>query len=140
MKIKKTYFITFLFVCNIAFGQKEPTINITYSKLLATYDFVQKLSEKYPDNEYKKLFYSSDFNTQHNIDLFNQLDRLNIYESYDFQDYPITQKVPVMTTSLIERNLINATTIKQFKQQTFGIIPNAELLAFSNIISEFEPV
>ncbi len=140
MKIKATFLIIFLLVLNIAFGQKEPTINITYSKLLATYDFIQKLSDNYPDNENKRTFQSSKFHTQYYVDLIKRFDTLNIYESYEFQGYPTGQKIPVMTTSLIERNLINNTSIQQFKKQTFGIIPNAELLIFSDVISEFEPV
>lgn len=140
MKIKATFLITFLLLFNIAFGQKEPTINITYSKLLATYDFIQKLSDNYPDNKSKRTFQSSKFHTQHYVDLIKRFDTLNIYESYEFQGYPSGQKIPVMTTSLIERNLINNTSIQQFKKQIFGIIPNAELLAFSDILSEFEPV
>src|SRR5690606_9229392 len=123
-----------------AFGQKGPTINITYSKLLATYDFIQKLSDNYPDNESKQAFQSSKFHTQHYVDLIKQFDTLNIYESYEFQGYPTGQKTPVMTTSLIEKHLINTTSIQEFKSQTFGIIPNTELFLFSHILSEFEPV
>jgi len=140
MNIKATFLITFLLFFNVVFGQKEPTINITYSKLLATYDFIQKLSDNYPDNECKRTFQSSKFYTRHYTDLVKQLDTLNIYESYSFQGYPMGQKTPVMTTSLIERNLINAVSTQQFKNQTFGIVPSTELFAFSHILSEFEPV
>jgi hypothetical protein len=140
MKIKATSLITFLLLFNLAFGQKEPTINITFSKLLATYDFVEKLSDNYPDNEYKQTFQSSIFFTQHYLDLVNQLDTLNIYESYEFQSYPSGQKIPFTTIFLIKKNLINALSIQEFKKQTFGIIPNTELFAFSHILSEFEPI
>ena len=140
MKINVTFLIIFLLFINTAFGQKEPTINITFSKLLATYDFLQKLSENYPDNEFKKAFQNSAFYIKHYKDFVQCVDTLNIYESYSFQSYPAGQKAPVMTTSIIERNLINATSIQQFKNQTFGIIPNSELFAFSQILSEFEPI
>ncbi len=140
MKIKATFLITYLLLFTIAYGQKEPTINISYSKLLATYDFANKLSDNYPDNEYKTLFQSSKFHTQHYTDLIKQFDTLNIYESYNFQGYPTGQKTPVMTISLIERNLINAISIQQFKKQSFGIITNVELFNFSHIISEFVPI
>lgn len=140
MKIKATFLITFLLLINLAFGQNEPTINITYSKLLATYDFIEKLSDNYPDNDSKRTFQSSKFHIQHYIDLIKQYDTLNIYESYEFQGYPTGQKTPVMTTSLIEKHLINTTSIQEFKSQTFGIIPNTELFLFSHILSEFEPV
>lgn len=140
MKTKTIFLITFILQINIAFSQNEPAINITYSKLLATYGFTKKLSDNYPDNETKRLFLSSKFNTQHYLDLIKQLDTLNIYESYVFQGYPTGQKTPVMTTFLIEKNLINASSVQEFKRQAFGIIPNTELLLFSHILSEFVPV
>lgn len=140
MKLKSTLLINFLFLFNVAFGQIEPTINITYSKLLATYDFIKKLSDNYPDNESKRAIQSSKFYTQHFIGLIKQFDTLSIYESYEFQAYPTGQKTPVMTTSIIEKHLINSRSIQEFKSQAFGIIPNTELFLFSHILSEFEPV
>jgi len=140
MKGKIILAILTLFLANCAFSQNTPEIKIAYSKLLATYDFVKQLSNNYPDNKYKQVFKESAFNKKHYNDLINQLDSLNIYESYDFQGYPIGQKRPVMTTSLIQRNLINSNSVADFKKTTFGIIPNSELLPLSNIISEFEPV
>lgn len=140
MKGKIILTILTLFLANFVFSQNIPEIKITYSKLLATYDFVKQLSNNYPENKYKQVFKESEFNKKHYTDLINQLDTLNIYESYDFQGYPIGQKRPVMTTSLIQRNLINCNSVVDFKKTTFGIIPNSELLPLSNIISEFESV
>ncbi len=140
MKGKTILTIFVLFLTNFVFSQNTPEIRIKYSKLLATYDFVKQLSNNYPDSKYKQVFITSEFNTKHYIDLINQLDTLNIYESYKFQDYPVGQKQSLMTTSLIERNLINSNTITAFKKETFGIIPTSVLLPFSNIIAAFEPV
>lgn len=140
MKGKIILTILTLFLTNLIFSQNTPEIKIKYSKLLATYDFVKQLSDNYPDSKYKQVFKTSKFNTKHYIDLINQLDTLNIYESYSFQGYPVGQKQQVMTTSLIERNLINSNSITEFKKETFGIIPNSALLPFSNIIAEFEPI
>lgn len=140
MKIKTVFTLFILFLTNTIFAQNKPKIHITYSKLLSTYDFVKQLSDNYPDNKYKQIFKESTFNTDYYKDLINQLDTLNLHESYDFQGYPIGQKRPVMTTSLIQRNLINSESILDFKKTTFGIIPNSELLPLSNIISEFELV
>lgn len=140
MKVKTILTILSLFLTNFVFSQNTPEIKITYSKLLATYDFIKQLSENYPDNKYKQIFKTSEFNTKHYTDLVNQFDTLNIYESYSFQGYPVGQKQQVMTTSLIERNLINTNSITEFKKETFGIIPNSALIPFSNIIAEFIPV
>ncbi len=140
MRTKPIFTLFILFLTNISIAQTKPEIQITYSKLLSTYDFVKQLSDSYPDNKYKQIFSASEFNTDHYKNLINQLDTLNIYESYDFQGYPFGQKSPVMTSSLIERNLINSNSMVDFKKATFGIIPNFELLALSNIISAFETV
>lgn len=130
----------FLFVTGPAFGQAKPEINIKYSGLYAIYDLVQKLSDYYPDNEYKQIFKSSDFNTAYYADLIKQMGTLDIHESYSFQKFPATQKNIVMVTSIIQKNLISSTSWQEFKGKTFGIVPSSELIKFSNILSEFEPV
>lgn len=141
MKIKLLLTCIILFVTgNTLFGQATPQINIKYSKLLATYDFVQKLSDYYPDNKTKEIFKASKYNVSAYTDLLIQLDTLRISEYYHFQGYPSGQKSPVMTTALMERNLINSTSIEEFKSLSFGIVPNTELFAFSAILAQFEPV
>lgn len=114
--------------------------NIKYSKLTATYNFIQKLSDYYPDNEYKQIFKNSSYNTPHYLRLIAQLDTLSLQESLPFQGYPYGQKQPFQTISLIEKNLINSNTIDHFISQTFGIIPNDQFFAFTNILSNFVPV
>lgn len=141
MKIRSLLICIILFVTgNTLFGQQTPQINIKYSKLLATYDFVQKLSDYYPDNKSKEIFKASKYNIPKYTDLLIQLDTLRIVESYHFQGYPSGQKSPVSTTALMERNLINASSIEEFKSLSFGIVPNTELFAFSAILEQFEPV
>jgi hypothetical protein len=108
--------------------------------LLATYDFIQKISANHTDNAFKKSFTASAYNNKHYKDLIAQIDTLNIYESYAFQGYPIGQKTPVMTSSIIDKNLIHSSTIQQFKKLTMGIIPNTELFILSDVIEEFIPI
>ena len=126
-------------IIHVVYGQKLK-VNIKYSKLTATYNFIQKLSDYYPDNDYKQIFQKSSYNTTEFTNLITQLDTLNLYESLSFQDYPYGQKQPFQTISLIEKNLINATTIDDFNSRTFGILPNDKIFAFSHIISKFVPV
>lgn len=141
MKIRYLFTCIILFMTgNTLFGQQTPKINIKYSKLLATYDFVQKLSDYYPDNKSKEIFKASKYNIPKYTDLLIQFDTLRIVESYHFQGYPSGQKSPVSTTALMERNLINASSIEEFKSLSFGIVPNTELFAFSAILEQFEPV
>jgi hypothetical protein len=113
---------------------------VKYSKLTATYNFIQKLSGYYPDNEYKQIFENSLYNTPQYLNLIAQLDTLNLQESLPFQGYPYGQKQPFQTISLIEKNLINSNTINDFISRTFGILPNDQIFAFAHILSAFEPI
>ncbi|PIF00239.1 MAG: hypothetical protein CR994_07190 [Maribacter sp.] len=140
IKNKLIFTILILLICKSIFGQTKPEINIKFSKLYATYEFVQKLSSKYPDNLYKKTFYESKYNTEKYNGLIKRFDTLKIYETYEFQGYPVEQKIPGITTNFIKKNLISNQDLKDFKKQTFGIVPGSELLGFCEILESFEPV
>lgn len=140
MKLKVAATLILLLTSLSGFAQQRPEINIRYSKLFSAYQFVNKLSEDYPDNLYKKLFDSSQFHKKEYTDLIKQSDSLKIYYAFDYPDYPIGQKTSVATTSIIEKNLISCTTLNEFKRQTFGIIPADDLLRFSHILEKFIPV
>jgi hypothetical protein len=136
----KGILLLLLLSAQLVLAQSVPPITLRYSKLLATYDFVQRLPDSAPANAFKTLFLTSKFNVSPYTDLIAQLDTLHLFESYSFQGYPAGQKVPVMTSSLIERNLINATSLGDFKQATYGLIPNSDLQKLSEILIAFEPV
>ncbi|MDR2206845.1 MAG: hypothetical protein LBE36_11905 [Flavobacteriaceae bacterium] len=138
MKLKTTFLALFLF--NSVFAQQKPTINLSYSKWLATYDFVKNLSDNYPDNGFKQVFRASKFYNPHYTDLIKRFDTLKLDESYNFQDFPEGLKTPFQSIDFIKKNLITATSIEQFKTETFGVVPNSELFAFSEILSEFKPI
>ncbi len=140
IKNKLLFIVLTLFLCKSIFGQTKPEINIRFSKLYATYEFIQKLSEKYPNNFYKETFNDSKFNTEEYKGLIKRFDTLRIYETYEFQGYPIEQKTPGTTTNILKKNLILSQNLNDFKKQAFGIVPSSELLAFCNIIENFEPV
>ncbi|WP_118974822.1 hypothetical protein [Taibaiella koreensis] len=129
-----------LFLSRTLRAQNRPEVNIHFSNLLATYDFVQQLSADRPDNRYKQLFAGSAYNRSPYRELIQQMDTIRLYESYAYQDYPTGQKIPGITTAFIERNLIHATSLTGFKQQSFGIVPNEELFGLCRILSAFLPV
>lgn len=140
MKLKNLLLLLLFAVQTTAFAQIRPMINITYSRLFCTYDFLKKLTDGYPDNIYKEKFKSSPYNTPRFKDLIRQLDTMQLYYSFDFPDYPPGQKSSVATSSILERNLIYGTTITEFKKQSFGIIPSNDLLALAHIIDTFASV
>jgi hypothetical protein len=118
----------------------SPIINIKFSKLFATFEFVKNLSDSYPENKYKEIYRASEFNREPYNSLLAQFDMLNTYESYHFQDYPVGQKIPGNTDAILTKNLISSETIQEFKESSFGIIPSSDLLAFSNIVEAFTEV
>lgn len=141
MKQKATLLLFILLSCwQSLFGQTTPVLQLTFSKLYATYEFIQNLSDSYPDNEYKELFHASAYYTDAYTDLIKQWDTLHTYESYRFQNYPEGQKIPGNTTAILSKNLIAAKNLDVYKQQSFGIIPNSELFAFTHILEVFLPV
>ncbi|MFK7807951.1 MAG: hypothetical protein AB8F74_09155 [Saprospiraceae bacterium] len=143
MKLTTLYctVLALLFSCTIN-AQELPRfkINIKYSKLSATYNFIQKLSDYYPDNEYKKIFKASKYHNSKHLGLIAQLDTLDLYKSLPFEDYPYGQKLPLQTISLIEKSLINSDSVEDFASQAFGVVTNDRFFAFLKIISTFEPI
>ncbi len=123
-----------------SFSQNKPKIKIEFSELYATYSFIQQLSENYPENEQKKIFLNSKYNTKKNNDLINQINSLNIFHSINFDEYPKGQTIPLMTSNIINKNLISSKHLSNFKEKTFGIIPSSELLKLSNTIQKFLPI
>jgi hypothetical protein len=123
-----------------AFGQEKPQIKITFSEIYATYSFVKQLSNYYPDSEYKKIYQISKYNIEKYNKLIEQLDTLKLSETIDFSEYPKGQKLPLMTTNIISKNLISSKTLVEFKTRMFGIIPSSELFALTNIIAKFQPI
>lgn len=140
MKLKGIFTFYLALACFTLAAQNQPVINLSYSRLFSTYEYVKKLSAEYPGNVYKDSFKTSAFNRKAYTDLLAQFDTLNIYYAFDYPGYPIGQKMSVATTSIIQRNLIYSNSINAFKKESFGIIPVADMLAFANIIDKFATV
>lgn len=132
--------IGLLSICFFSNAQDKPQVTIKFSELYATYNFVTQLSDYYPDSEYKTIYKNSEYNTDRYNKLVEQLDTLSISESVVFSGYPKGQKLPLMTTNIIDKNLIASKTLAEFKTIMFGIIPSAELFALTTIIECFQPV
>ena len=121
-------------------AQKKIQVKIKFSKLYATYNFVQQLSDYYPDSEYKRIYNSSAFNTAENRELLKRFDTLRIYESLDLAEYPSGQKLPLSTANILQKNLISNNSIEEFKLHVVGIIPSSELLNLSEVLETFIPI
>ena len=139
MKQILTLFI-FLFFTKITFPQNAMQFKVAYAELYATYDFLEKISDNYPENAFKAEFLNSKYNTEKYKNLIRQIDTLKMDYAYNFEQYSPTLKSALASRSLIEKNLIESKTVQEFKAKSFGIIPNDELSTLSTVIEFFIPI
>ncbi len=138
MKHRLLILILSLFT-NLVFGQK-PTFNIKFSEPLAVFVFVKNLTANYGDNPFKTEFKKSKYNTQKYNDLIAQFEILRTDYTYQFTEFPYGSKMPGMTEGILKKNLIASNSITDFKLRSVGLITNASINQFTNILSEFIPI
>jgi len=137
---KMLILFTLLFFTRVTLAQNAIPFKVVYAELYATYDFLEKLADNYPENAFKAEFTKSNYNIEKYKNLIRQLDTLKIDYAYNFEQYSPTLKSALASRSLIEKNLIDSKTIKEFKAKSFGIIPNEELSNLSKVIEAFIPI
>lgn len=115
-------------------------LRVAFAELYATYDFIEKISDSFPENAFKTEFSKSRYNIEEYKKLIRQLDTLKLDYVYNFEQYSPTLKSALSSRSLIEKSLIGSKTVKDFKARCFGIIPNEELNSISDILETFIPV
>jgi hypothetical protein len=138
MKISLIFLI--LFSLSIQADAQAPMIITKYSEHLSVYNFTKSLVPSQGENVFKKIFTQSNYNTKKYQDLIAALDTLRIEYSYQFTEYPYGSKVPGMTTGLLKKNLIAANSLESFKLSSVGLIPNKNLVQFTQILQAFTPV
>jgi hypothetical protein len=137
---KILFLLTFLLVVQSTFGQSQTQFKVAYSELYATYDFLEKISDSYPDNPFKTEFVKSKYDNEVYKNLIKQLETLKIDYAYNFEQYPLTMKSALASRSLIEKNLIDSKTVAEFKTKSFGIIPSDQLTYLGDVIAAFIPI
>ncbi|KIC02152.1 hypothetical protein OA88_10520 [Flavobacterium sp. JRM] len=137
--MKNRLLLAFLFLTSLAFGQKA-TFNIKYSEQLAVYVFLQNLSEDYPENVFKTEFQKSKYNVEKYKTIISRFNKLNIYYSFPYDDYPYGSKKTMQTEDLLKKNLIETENLKDFKIRSIGFIPNNTLNDLAESILEFTPI
>ncbi|HYK45697.1 MAG TPA: hypothetical protein VEV83_11045 [Parafilimonas sp.] len=111
-----------------------------FSEPFAVFQFMNSLSDKSPDNVYKKLFNESKFSTEPNTHLIAEFDSLYIGYNYDFIDYPAGEKMGIDVSYLLRRNLILCDSLQDFKLRSMGLIPNERLITLVNLLKQFTPI
>ncbi|MBF4486542.1 hypothetical protein [Flavobacterium sp. CSZ] len=137
--MKNKFLLSLLFLTTLAFAQKA-TFKIKYSEQLAVFVFLQNLSENYPENVFKTEFQKSKYNIEKYKTIISNFDKLNIYYSYRFDEYPFGSKKTMQTEDLVQKNLIETNNLTDFKVRSIGFIPSKTLNEFAEAMLEFTPI
>ena len=129
-----------LIICQVSLAQKEIKFEVESSNLYATYDFIQKLSSYYPDNALKTAYQNSKYMNEENNGLIKTLEAITLDYHYSFSQYLPTLKMNFDSRSQIELNLANSLTIGEFKEKSFGLILNDDLILVSEILATYLPI
>lgn len=138
--MKKISILLLVFLKVISVSGQKPNFQVKFSESLAVFEFVHNLSAYAPNNPFKELFTSSKFNQEKYKKLITEFDQLKLEYNYEYPEYPYAQKIIGSTESLLKKNMINSRTMDEFKINSLGIIPNANLLKLISILSEFTPI
>jgi hypothetical protein len=138
-KLKQLFFTLICTSIALSTFAQQPKFEVKFSESLAVYVFVQNLSDNYPDNPFKTVFVKSAYYQKKYKDLITQFDSINVSYNYQFEDFPFFSKMPGRVDRLIKKNLIECTSLEDFKLRSTGLIPNVDLLKLTAILSEFLP-
>ncbi len=140
MHVPRAIFFIILVFCSFLLKAELPVLNIRHSDLYATSEFIKRISDTAPPNSYKTVFEDSDYNTKKYKDAIKKLEGLRIDYNYEFEEFPFGQKIPVMSSTLLDRNLIRSNTIAEFKNESYGLIPTDVLIELAEVLEMFLPV
>jgi hypothetical protein len=154
-KICGSVLVTFLLLASVqhAIGQSHETIperisrsqgkvefRVRFSKLYATYDFLTRVADGYPENPLKKILSDSKYNTKPFLLQVAEFEKLRLDYSYAFDQFPAFLKTGMMSRDLLERNLVLSDDISDFRDRSMGILPVADLDRLCEILANFIPI
>lgn len=138
--MKRIYIlIAFSLVC-LRSPAQEVHFHVKFSEPLAVFQFLDDLSANAPRNVFRTAFDKSAYDVDKYKRLITEYDQLNLDYGYEYTAYPYAQKIGGSTASLLKRNLVNSSSIDEFKLASLGIIPNADLFKLCDLLTAFEPV
>ncbi|RDC56564.1 hypothetical protein DU508_13375 [Pedobacter chinensis] len=121
-------------------AQDRVKFKLHFSEIYATYDFLTKISDNYPDNDLKTIYTNSKYNTENYKKQVSDFEKIRLNYTYSYDQYPQPLKVAMMSVDLLEKNLATSQTMQEFRNKSLGIIPNEDLIAFSETIEKFQPI
>jgi hypothetical protein len=123
-----------------AAGKEPVRFRLQYSGLYATYDFITRISDSYPENKLKSVFLSSRFNTDSLRRQIAAFEQLKLDYSYAFPQFPQPLKTRLISRDLLEKNLALSASIPEFANRSAGLVPAEDLRIMSAVLSRFQPV
>lgn len=140
--MKRFSIIIFFLVTNslALLAQDKVEFKLHLSEIYATYDFLAKISDNYPENELKTIYTQSKYNTENYKKQIVNFENIRLNYTYSYDQYPLPLKVAMMSVDLLEKNLATSQTIQEFKNKSLGIIPNEDLISLSEILEKFQPI
>ncbi len=140
--MKKNLTLIFFLVINslTLLAQDRIEFKLHFSEIYATYDFLTKISDNYPDNDLKTIYINSKYNTENYKKQIVNFEKVRLNYTYSYDQYPLPLKVAMMSVDLLEKNLSTSQTIQEFKNKSVGIIPNEDLISLSTTLENFQPV
>ncbi len=115
-------------------------LQVSFSKLLAVFDFLRQVSPRARDNPLKTLFANSAYANGRLGTLAAAIDSIPLDYQFPFSQYPKGLKIEGSTLSLLSRNLVAASSPTDFRLRSIGIIPMADLNRLVALLDEFTPV
>ena len=137
---KAVYAFILLSLIGLRCLAQQGHFQVKFSEPLAVFQFLDDLSASAPPNVFKTAFNGSKYNTAQYKQLIAEYDQLNIDNGYEYTSYPYAQKIGGSTESLLKKNLINSSSINEFKLASLGIIPNADLFKLCDLLAAFDPI
>jgi hypothetical protein len=138
--MKRMYILISLSLVCLRSPAQEAHFQVKFSEPLAVFQFLDYLSANAPQNVFKTAYDKSPYNVDKYTRLITEYDQLDLDYGYEYTAYPYAQKIGGSTASLLKRNLVNSSSINEFKLASLGIIPNADLFKLCELLTAFEPV
>lgn len=126
-----------------ALAQEPPAqmrFEVSFSKQLAVYEFLQNLFAKAGPNPFQDAFAASEFNTGRYTGLVAALESVPLDYEYDFPQYPPGAKIGGSTDYALKRNLIQSASWDEFRSRSIGLIPLHDLNLLASTLQQLEPV
>lgn len=131
--------VLLLFFPAMAFAQK-PQFSVKFSMPYATYVFIERICNSYPDNSFKEVYLKSEHHTLQNDAMLEEYEALDFSQSFNYDEYPFGQKMPFMVTTMVRHNLIESATPEEFQQRSLGLMPNVQLAVLVKVLRAFTPI